>query len=144
MSRNIQRADVETSWRAMTSLVFENRDTWRRRVAEEVDMPFSRIRVLKRLRGEPLSLSDLATAAAIDAPAATVCVNDLVSRGYVVRTTDETNRRRKQVTITDAGRDILSRASGIDDPPPESLKALSAVDAAELHRILSRVAGLER
>ena len=134
---------VDSAWRAMTSLVFENRDTWRRRVAEEVDMPFSRVRVLKRLRGGPLTLSELATAAAMDAPAATVCVNDLETRGYVQRTTDETNRRRKQVTITAAGRVVLNRASGIDDPPPQSLRQLSAADAAELARILSSVAGIE-
>ncbi|GGF94457.1 transcriptional regulator [Rhodococcoides trifolii] len=134
---------IESAWRVLVSLVFENRDTWRRRVAEEVDMPFSRIRVLKRLRGGPLTVGDLATAAAMDAPAATVCVNHLEKLGYVVRTVDEGNRRRKQVTITDAGLAVLDRAARIDDPVPDALRRLDPADAAELHRILSQVADIE-
>ncbi|MGU3437877.1 MarR family winged helix-turn-helix transcriptional regulator [Actinomycetes bacterium M1A6_2h] len=134
---------IESAWRVLVSLVFENRDTWRRRVAEEADMPFSRVRVLKRLRGGPLTLGDLATAAAMDAPAATVCVNHLEKLGYVVRTVDEENRRRKQVTITGDGLAVLDRVAHVDDPVPEALRRLDPADAAELHRILSTVAGTD-
>ena len=52
-------------------------------------------------------------AATIDAPAATVAVNDLEDRGLVVRETDPTNRRCKVVSLTDAGRDMRhARADG--------------------------------
>ena len=135
---------IESAWRVLVSLVFEGRDSWRRRVAEEVDMPFSRVRVLRRLREGPQTVGDLATAAAMDAPAATVCVNHLENLGYVVRTVDPENRRRKQVTITDAGIEVLDRAAAVDDPVPDALRELRDEDAAELHRILSSVANIER
>lgn len=120
----------------MTSLVFENRDTWRRRVAAEVDMPFSRVRVLRRLVDGPLTMSAVATAAAMDAPATTVCVNELESRGYVRRTVDDSDRRSKRVTITDDGRALMDRVQ-MTDPVPDSLADLGDEDAAVLHRILS-------
>lgn len=119
----------------MTSLVFENRDTWRRRVAAEVDMPFSRVRVLRRLVDGPLTMSAVATAAAMDAPATTVCVNELESRGYVRRTVDDSDRRSKRVTITDDGRALMDRVQ-MTDPVPDSLADLGDEDAAVL-RILS-------
>jgi DNA-binding MarR family transcriptional regulator len=42
----------------------------------------------------------LAHAAAMDAPATTVTVNDLEDRGLAVRETDPTNRRCKVVSLT--------------------------------------------
>ncbi|WP_308116129.1 MULTISPECIES: MarR family transcriptional regulator [unclassified Rhodococcus (in: high G+C Gram-positive bacteria)] len=128
---------IDEAWAAMTSLVFENRDTWRRRVAAEVDMPFSRVRVLRRLVDGPLTMSAVATAAAMDAPATTVCVNELESRGYVRRTVDDSDRRSKRVTITDDGRALMDRVHAITDPVPDSLADLGDEDAAVLHRILS-------
>ena len=50
-----------------------------------------------------MSVKELARAATIDAPAATVAVNDLEERGLVVREVDPTNRRCKIVSLTEAG-----------------------------------------
>ena len=55
-----------------------------------------------------MSVKQMAQAATIDAPAATVAVNDLEDRGLVVRETDPTNRRCKMVSLTDAGRDMVA------------------------------------
>ena len=38
-------------WRMMASLVIDNRDSWKRAVVERTGLPFSRIRVLRRLAG---------------------------------------------------------------------------------------------
>ena len=43
----------------------------------------------------PMTVKEVAEAATMDAPAATVAVNDLEERGLVVRETDPTNRRSK-------------------------------------------------
>ena len=40
-------------WRAMASLVIDNRDSWKRAVVEHSGLPFSRIRVLRRLVRRP-------------------------------------------------------------------------------------------
>ncbi|HWF42083.1 MAG TPA: hypothetical protein VN683_08380, partial [Acidothermaceae bacterium] len=68
---------AEAVWRAMASLVIDNRDGWKRAVIEETGLPFSRIRILKRLSARPMTVKQVAHAAAMDAPATTVAVNDL-------------------------------------------------------------------
>ena len=87
-------------WRTMAALVIDNRDSWKRAVVEQSGLPFSRIRILKRLSRQSMSVKELARAATIDAPAATVAINDLEERGLVVRETDPTNRRSKIVSLT--------------------------------------------
>ncbi len=116
-------------WRAMAALVIDNRDSWKRAVVEQTGLPFSRVRILKRLERRPMSVKQVAQAATIDAPAATVAVNDLEERGLVVRETDPTNRRCKVVSLTDAGRDMVGKIDTVDDPAPN---VLAALDDAEL------------
>ncbi len=126
-------------WHAMASLVIDNRDSWKRAVVERSGLPFSRIRILKRLSRQPMSVKQVAQAATIDAPAATVAVNDLESRGLVVRETDPANRRCKVVSLTDAGRDMVRVIDATDDPAPDSLSALDEGELKQLHTILGKV-----
>ncbi|WP_405161972.1 MarR family transcriptional regulator [Nocardia sp. NBC_01499] len=126
-------------WALLTRVVMYSRDPWRRAAVERTGLPFSRIRVLRRLRAAPLTVKELAHAAAIDAPAATVAVNDLEQLGYVVREVDPTNRRKKLVSITTAGRAVLAKALATPDPAPDSVTALPADDLRALRDILSRI-----
>ncbi|NKZ12512.1 MarR family transcriptional regulator [Mycolicibacterium septicum DSM 44393] len=126
-------------WHELTALVFDHRDGWRRAVIDETGLPFSRIRILKRLAREPLTVKQLAYAATVDAPAATVAVNDLEERGLVVRAIDPANRRCKLVSLTDAGRALLARIDRIEDPAPEALAALDAGDLEVLRAILRKI-----
>ncbi|MGV0738438.1 MarR family transcriptional regulator [Mycobacterium syngnathidarum] len=126
-------------WAALTTLVFDHRDRWRRAVIERTGLPFSRIRVLKRLAREPLTVKQLAYAATVDAPAATVAVNDLEERGLVVREVDPANRRSKLVSLTDDGRALLARIDEVEDPAPQALASLDTEDLEALRAILSRV-----
>ena len=128
-------------WRDLTRLVLDNKDTWRRTAVAETGLPFSRIRILLRLARSPMTVKEVASAATIDAPAATVAVNDLEDRGLVVRETDPNNRRSKLVSLTDAGRDLVATVKAIDDPAPESLSALSDDEVAALAAIISKVVG---
>jgi DNA-binding transcriptional ArsR family regulator len=73
MSRNRLADEV---WRTMAGLVHDNRDGWKRAVVEESGLPFSRIRILRRLARQPMTVKEVAEAATIDPPAATVAVND--------------------------------------------------------------------
>ncbi|HEY9264383.1 MAG TPA: MarR family transcriptional regulator, partial [Mycobacterium sp.] len=79
-------------WRDLAAFVLDNRDSWKRAVIEQSGLPFSRIRILKRLGRSPMTVKELAVAATIDAPAATVAVNDLEDRGLAVRRIDPANR----------------------------------------------------
>ena len=127
-------------WRAMASLVIDNRDSWKRAVVERSGLPFSRIRILKRLSRQPMSVKQVAQAATIDAPAATVAVNDLEDRGLVVRETDPTNRRCKVVSLTDAGREMVRTIDSIHDPAPDVLEALDDAELKELRALLAKLA----
>ena len=139
MSGNPLADDV---WRAMAALVIDNRDSWRRAAVERTGMPFSRIRILKRLDRQPMTVKQVAHAATIDAPAATVAVNDLELCGLVVREPDPANRRRKVVSLTDAGRDVVRTIDGIHDPAPEVFAALTDAELKALHTILARISAL--
>jgi len=127
-------------WRAMAAAVIDNRDAWRRAVIEKTGLPFSRIRILRRLARRPMTVKQVAEAATIDAPAATVAVNDLEERGLVVRETDPTNRRCKVVSLTDAGRGMVQVIEGIDDPAPDALASLDDAQLKALKAIIDQLA----
>jgi DNA-binding MarR family transcriptional regulator len=126
-------------WRAMSSLVLDNKDGWRRAAVDRTGLPFSRIRILRRLASQPMTVKEVAEAATIDAPAATVAVNDLETRGLVVRQTHPDNRRCKLVSLTDAGRDVIAVLDATDDPAPEALASLDERDLQALRTILARL-----
>ncbi len=137
MSRNRLADGV---WREMAALVFDNRDNWKRAVVEQSGLPFSRIRILKRLAARPMTVKQVAQAATIDAPAATVAINDLEDRGLVVREIDSANRRCKLVSLTDAGHEALSKIDAVDDPAPDSLAALDDAELRALQAIIAKLA----
>jgi len=126
-------------WRVMSAVVLDNKDGWRRAVVERTGLPFSRIRILKRLARQPMTVKQVAEAATIDAPAATVAINDLEARGLVIRETDPQNRRRKLVSLTDAGRAVITVLDATEDPAPGPLAALDAKDLQTLKSILARI-----
>jgi DNA-binding MarR family transcriptional regulator len=109
-------------------------------VVEQTGLPFSRIRILSRLARKPMSVKQVAHAATIDAPAATVAVNDLEERGLVVRETDPTNRRCKVVSLTDAGREMVDKIDAVDDPAPNVLATLDDAQLKELKAIIDTLA----
>lgn len=127
-------------WRDLAALVIDNRDSWKRAVVEQTRLPFSRVRILRRLSRRPMTVKQVAVAATIDAPAATVAVNDLEARGLVVRETDPTNRRCKVVSLTDAGRDMVRMVDAIHDPAPQALASLDDGDLKALRAIIDRLA----
>lgn len=126
-------------WRDLAAFVLDHRDSWRRAVVDRTGLPFSRIRILKRLSRSPMTVKQLAAAATVDAPAATVAVNDLEDRGLVVREVDPDNRRYKVVSLTAAGRDTVRAIEAVRDPAPEVLVALGAEDLTALRHILDKL-----
>ena len=123
----------------MSSLVLDNKDGWRRAVVDRTGLPFSRIRILRRLASQPMTVKEVAEAVTIDAPAATVAVNDLEARGLVDRQPHPDNRRCKLVSLTEAGRDVIAVLDDTDDPAPAALAALDEQDLQALRRILARL-----
>nr|WP_090342739.1 MarR family transcriptional regulator [Mycolicibacterium malmesburyense]CRL73329.1 transcriptional regulator [Mycolicibacterium malmesburyense] len=129
---------ADEAWRVMAAFVIENHDSWKRAVVEESGLPFSRVRILLRLSRRAMTVKELAHAATIDAPAATVAVNDLEGRGLVVRQVDPENRRCKRVSLTDAGRAMVARIDAVEDPAPEPMAALDDSELEALRAILAK------
>jgi DNA-binding MarR family transcriptional regulator len=127
-------------WRTMAAVVIDNRDSWKRAVVERSGLPFSRIRILRRLGRRSMSVKELAHAATIDAPAATVAVNDLEGRGLVVREIDPTNRRCKIVSLTENGHAMLRMIDETEDPAPEALASLDDAELRSLRAIVGKLA----
>jgi DNA-binding MarR family transcriptional regulator len=136
MSRDPLADDV---WRTMAAVVFDNRDAWKREVIETSGLPFSRIRVLRRLAKRPMTAKQIAEAATMDAPATSVAVSDLEDRGLVVREADPSNRRCKVISLTDEGRRAVASIEGVDDPAPAPFAVLSAEELRALDAILAKL-----
>lgn len=123
----------------MSALVLDNKDAWRRAAVESTGLPFSRIRIVKRLSRGPMTVKEVAEMATIDAPAATVAVNDLEARGLVTREINPSNRRCKLVSLTAAGHDLVDALNRLADPPPPALAGLEDADLEALRAILDRI-----
>lgn len=126
-------------WRRLVSLVIDSRGDWRRSVVEATGLPFTRFRALRRLAPRPLTLVELAHSLTVDAPAATVAVNDLEQRGLVLREPHPTNRRCKLVRLTDEGKRTLDVAAKVPDTVPAALTALSPAELGQLGGFLDRI-----
>lgn len=137
------RTEADAVWQLMVGMVWETRGVrgeWRRKVSEISGLPFSRIRILWRLVDAPMTLRQIADDTGMDAPAATVAVNDLEDRQLVERYPHPENRRAKLVSITRAGKQIVELVNRtVQDDAPAGLQQLSKTDLAHLRRILERL-----
>jgi DNA-binding MarR family transcriptional regulator len=124
------------AWRAMSDLVLEQ--DRRAAVSEALGLSFARVRALRRLAPEPLTMRALAERLGADPPYVTLMVDDLEQRGLARRTPHPRDRRAKLVELTADGAAAAARADAILDEPPAALRDLPAKDLAALVRMLER------
>jgi DNA-binding MarR family transcriptional regulator len=128
-------ADVyRRAWSAMRALVLDNER--RREVSEVLGIPFGRIKALLRIAEGPVTMGELATQVGIDAPYATLVVDELSSQGLVERRPHPGDRRVKVVTVTARGAGLAARADQILGRPPPVLFELDPSEAGVLAGIL--------
>jgi DNA-binding MarR family transcriptional regulator len=135
--RDAASATSREVWLLMSDLVLDNER--RREVSEALGISFGRARAIRRLARQPISMGELAAALGIDAPNATVVVDDLESLGLARRRPHPTDRRAKVVEATRKGKEMARRADTILATPPPALSALSKDDLEALQRILKSV-----
>ncbi|MEC3974770.1 MarR family winged helix-turn-helix transcriptional regulator [Amycolatopsis sp. H20-H5] len=121
-------------WSRLRALVLERHDR-RQEVCEALGMSFSKIKALRYLAMEPLTMRELTDRLKVDSPYTTLLVDDLEQRGLAERTAHPADRRRKIVTVTPEGVVAAARAEQIVSRPPAELLALDPADLAELARI---------
>ncbi|MFD9891461.1 MarR family winged helix-turn-helix transcriptional regulator [Amycolatopsis sp. NPDC059027] len=132
-------ASARRSWQRMRALVLDSHDR-RPRVVAELGMSFIRIKALRQVARGPLTMTELTERLSTDKPYTTLIVDDLEERGLVERAVSPADRRRKIVTITEAGLAVFATAERILNEPPAELLALEPAEQAELDRILAKLA----
>ncbi|MEU6994198.1 MarR family transcriptional regulator [Streptomyces sp. NPDC046465] len=125
-------------WQGLNTLLLE-RHNRRKAVADALGMSFSRIRALRRLTGEPITLRELTERLGADPPYTTVIVDDLVRRGLAERVANPADRRSKLVHLTEEGEAAAARATAILTTPPDDLLALPAEDIEVLDRVVAKL-----
>jgi DNA-binding MarR family transcriptional regulator len=125
------------AWSAMCDLVLDNER--RREVSEALGLSFGRIRALRRVARSPMTMGELAANLGIDAPNATLVVDDLEHEGLVERLPHPTDRRVKLVALTVRGSALAKQANDILSRPPSKLAALAGPELETLARILEAV-----
>jgi DNA-binding MarR family transcriptional regulator len=118
----------------MADLVLDNQR--RREVSEALGLSFGRIRALRRIAPAPITMGDLATNLGIDAPYATLVVDELERLGLVERRPHPSDRRVKLVATTPRGSAAARQANKLLGRPPVALSTLPESDLETLARIL--------
>jgi DNA-binding MarR family transcriptional regulator len=118
----------------MCDLVLDNER--RREVSDAVGLSFGRIRALRRIARAPKTMGEVAAALGIDAPNATLVVDDLERAGLVERRAHPTDRRSKLVAATKQGSAVARRAETIMGRPPAGLAGLPRPELEQLVRLL--------
>ena len=125
------------AWAAMRALVTDH--DRKREACAAVGLSFVRVKALRALDGEDLTMGELASRLAADPPYVTLIAADLEERGLISRGPHPRDGRAKLLSITPAGRDVAATAERILSEPPAALSALPDDQLGELTRILGEV-----
>jgi DNA-binding MarR family transcriptional regulator len=137
-SETVEQEPARRAWSAMCDLVLDNER--RREVSEAVGLTFGRIRALRRIARAPMTMGELAANLGIDAPYATLVVDELERQGLVDRRPHPTDRRVKLVATTARGTAIARRAEAIMGRPLAGLTDLPDAEMETVARILEAAA----
>ncbi len=117
----------------------------------EEEATLMQVRTLFHLLDRPATVSDLAKKRKVSLQSASVHIQNLVERGWVVRLADPTDRRRSLLEVTDQGLaraqaaqgEIIEHIAGIlDGLTPEELSAAQVFITA-LKRITTKAIGVD-
>lgn len=134
------KRQIETNiWANMRVFVQTNEHHGNLRERLNLGLGTGRLKALLLLKDGPMSLRGLATAHGVDAPYATVIVDRLQTLGYVDRTVDPTDHRRKLVALTAAGGAAAALTEETLTAPPPALEELSTAELATLDELLLRL-----
>ena len=121
----------------MADLVLDNER--RREVSERTGLSFGKMKALRRIAGQAMSMRELAGLLGMDPPNLTTVVDDLERSGLVERQSHPTDRRVKLVAATSKGAALAQQANEILGRPPAALVDLPPDELEFLARILVRI-----
>jgi DNA-binding MarR family transcriptional regulator len=140
-ARAVADDDVRTAMDAIRRIVGVLRRS-ARGAEKQVGISGAQLFVMHRLKAGALTINELATMTATHQSSVSVVVQRLVDRGLVTRTVPAHDRRRREITLTPAGRGVLRRApSAAQD---RLVGALTELPAPERQVLAAGLAALVR
>ena len=130
---------IEQAWARLVQLLFSRRDTFLA-MARELGLTPPQTHAMMTLHTGPARMGSMADAMVCDASYITSIVDRLEELGLAERQPSTTDRRVKEVALTEAGRQAVARLHQAMFEPPASLRQLSARDRNDLVRIAQRLA----
>ena len=94
---------------------------------------------LAMLSAGPIRMRDIADRLVCDASYVTAIVDRLEALGLAIRQTSATDRRVKEIALTERGVKTADDLDSVMSSPPAALAALSSADRATLSAILAKV-----
>lgn len=125
------------AWSSMRAFVTANDRRDAVQAALKLGRGFGRVTTLLLLDEGAKTLSEIAEMTGVDAPYATVVVDKLEERGWVVRVAHPNDHRRKLVRLTTSGRRACALAVAILAEPPVEVSALTPRDLRALERVMT-------
>jgi len=129
---------IEQAWARMIQLLFSRRNTFLA-MARELGLTPPQTHALMTLSDGPARMGSMADAMVCDASYITSIVDRLEELGLAERQPSTTDRRVKEVALTEAGRRAVARLHRAMFEPPATLRQLSARDRNDLVRIAQRL-----
>jgi len=129
---------IEQAWARMIQLLFSRRNTFLA-MARELGLTPPQTHALMTLGDGPARMGSMADAMVCDASYITSIVDRLEELGLAERQPSTTDRRVKEVALTEAGRRAVARLHRAMFEPPATLRQLSARDRNDLVRIAQRL-----
>ncbi|MET3803419.1 DNA-binding MarR family transcriptional regulator [Nakamurella sp. UYEF19] len=130
------------AWQAIREMVMEHLAVRRAEISHRLGVSFIKAKALRRLSSGPLTMGELTASLGTDPPYTSVVVGDLVDRRLAVRATHPSDRRRKIIDLTPAGREMADLAQEILDRPPAGFTNFSAEELEHLVTLFARTAGV--
>jgi DNA-binding MarR family transcriptional regulator len=129
---------LDLAWSQLQPLFFSKRDAFFTAIAEHGLTP-PHGQALMMLSHQPMRMRDIADNLVCDASYVTAIVDNLEHLGFAVRQPSATDRRVKEITLTDRGRAVATEIQRHMTDPPEALRQLSVADRKALAHILAKL-----
>lgn len=139
-SENLEHA-VNVFWETFPPLWRKIIAHIRQAAAEKFDITVEQFHILRHIRMGRDSVSALAEAKGISRPAISQSVDLLVTRGLIVRTIDQDDRRHVKLSLTGVGNALMDAI--FDDTHQWMVKTLAPLSADEIEAFTSAMESLK-
>ena len=129
---------LELAWSKLQPLFFSKRDAFFEIIAAHGLTP-SHGQALAVLTEGPMRMRDIADSLVCDASYVTAIVDNLEHLGFAIRQPSSTDRRVKEIALTERGRAVTAEIHAHMTTPPEALRQLSVADRRTLAGILAKL-----